>query len=99
MAQDQELKDIKEMLSGLISEQKEIRKELTAVGTSVTKIQTRLIGDEYGGKGLVSEVKEIQAYVEADKKQKNRLYGGVVVIGFIWTILWEFLRENYINKI
>lgn len=98
MAQEQELKDIKEMLNGLIVEQKEMRKELTTVGLSVTKIQTRMIGDEYGAKSLVSEVKEIQTYIETDKKQKNRLYGGVVVIGFIWTIVWEFLRENLIKS-
>ena len=86
---------IKDMLLRLSDKQKEMDDTLTEVAGTMNKLQSRIIGDPvYNQKGLVDEVNKLTAYVESDKKQNNRIYGGFVVIVGIWTIVWEYIKSK-----
>lgn len=87
---------IKEMLLRLSDKQKEMDDTLTEVAGTVNKLQARIIGDpSFNQKGLVDEVNKLTSYVENDKKQKNRLYGGLIVVVGLWTIVWEYLKSKF----
>ena len=87
---------IKDMLLRLSDKQKEMDDTLTEVAGTVNKLQSRIIGDPtYNQKGLVDEVNKLTAYVEADKKQNNRIYGGLVVVVGVWTLVWEYIKSKF----
>lgn len=87
---------IKDMLLRLSDKQKEMDDTLTEVAGTVNKLQSRIIGDPtYNQKGLVDEVNKLTSYVEADKKQNNRIYGGLVVVVGVWTLVWEYIKSKF----
>lgn len=87
---------IKDMLLRLSDKQKEMDDTLTEVAGTVNKLQSRIIGDPtYNQKGLVDEVNKLTSYVEADKRQNNRIYGGLVVIVGLWTVVWEYIKSKF----
>lgn len=87
---------IKDMLLRLSDKQKEMDDTLTDVASTVNKLQSRIIGDpSYNQKGLVDEVNKLTNYMEADKKQNNRIYGGLVVVVGVWTLVWEYIKSKF----
>jgi hypothetical protein len=89
---------IKDMLSRLNDRQAEMEATLSEIGTSLTKLHTRILGDEeYGQKGLIEEVNEIKKYISNDKSVKQKLYGGLTVVAILWTLIWEYIKTKFIK--
>ena len=66
---------------------------------TLTQLNQTVIGNQlYGQKGLVSEIDDIKKYVETDKKFKNKVIGGLAVIGFIWSVGIEFVVHLFTKK-
>ena len=66
---------------------------------TLTQLNQTVIGNTlYGQKGLVSEIDDIKKYVETDKKFKNKVIGGLAVIGFIWSVGIEFVVHLFTKK-
>lgn len=99
MTQQQELGNdivlIKEMLLRLSDKQEDMSESLSEISISLDRLQKRILGDtEYNQKGLIQEVSEIKTYINKDRANKNKLYGGLVVIAFVWTVIWEYIKTK-----
>ena len=72
-----------------------IEQTTNGIQSDVKEIKLALAGSEkIGLKGFAKRVNEVESYIEKDKKQKNRIYGGFAVFVFIWGIIK--LSWNYI---
>jgi hypothetical protein len=59
---------------------------------TLTQLNQTVIGNStYGQVGLVSEIAQIKEYVEKDKLLKNKLAGGLVIIGIVWTVILQYV--------
>lgn len=52
------------------------------------EIHTALIGNQLGQPGLVRRVEDIEKYITEDKALKQKVTGGVLVLGAVWTVVW-----------
>ena len=100
MTQQQELGNdivlIKEMLLRVNDKQEDMSESLQEISVSLDRLQKRILGDtEYNQKGLIQEVADIKAYINKDRVNKNRVYGGLVVIAFLWTVFWEYIKTKF----
>lgn len=85
---------IKNLLVKVYDQQDEIKKSIQDVNYSLNALNTTVIGNEiYGQKGLVKEVSDLKRYIESDKKLKNRVIGGLSVVGVVWTFLLELWKK------
>ena len=90
------LENIESMLKDLSSQQKEMDNTLKNVCTELNQLKQTVIGNyTYGQVGLVKEINDIKKYVEKDKMFKNKLYGGLTVIGIVWTIFLQYLSHVF----
>jgi hypothetical protein len=93
---------IKNLLLSIADKQDELSKKqemvflrLNNIDIRVLKISQTVIGDEtYGHKGLVEQVSDLKKYVEEDKLRNAKIFGGLSVIGIVWTLMFKYL----INK-
>lgn len=54
------------------------------------RIEMVLLGDEQAEQeGLVHKVKKQSQYIETDKKNKNKIIGGIIVGTPIFIVFWE----------
>lgn len=100
MTQQQELGNdivlIKDMLLRLNDKQEDMSESLNVISSSLDRLQMRILGDPtYNQKGLLEEVADIKSYISRDKTNKNRIYGGLLVVAFFWTMLWEFIKTKF----
>jgi hypothetical protein len=100
MTQQQELGNdlvlIKDMLLRLNDKQEDMSESLHEISISLDRLQTRILGDaEYNQKGLIQEVTDLKAYINKDRANKNKVYGGLVVVAFFWTIIWEYIKTKF----
>ena len=80
------IKDILTQLSGKVE----------TIDKTTTRLNTTIVGDEqYGQIGLVTQVKEHNKYIEADKSFKSKLIGGSLVLGAIWTFVIKFWEKIF----
>lgn len=87
---------IKEMLLRLSDKQEDMSESLNEINNSLDRLQKRILGDtEYNQKGLIQEVAEIKTYINKDRANKNKMYGGLVVVAFFWTIIWEYVKAKF----
>ena len=90
------LEHIESMLKDLGSHQKEMDNTLKNVCIELNQLKQSVIGNyTYGQVGLVKEINDIKKYVEKDKMFKNKLYGGLTVIGVLWTIFLQYLTHLF----
>lgn len=90
------LEHIESMLKDLGSHQREMDNTLKSVCTELNQLKQTVIGNyTYGQVGLVKEINDIKKYVEKDKMFKNKLYGGLTVIGVLWTIFLQYLTHVF----
>lgn len=79
-----EVKDLKQRLAALESDNKLIL-------TNITEVKMGLCGSEkIGLEGMVQKVNRHDEYIEKDKKQKYKLVGGAIVILFILSALKDY---------
>lgn len=72
---------------------------LREMDKTLTQLKQTVVGNPtFGQKGLVSEIDDIKNYVETDKKFKNKVVGGLAVIGFIWSVGIEFIVHLFTKK-
>ena len=70
---------------------------LKEMDKTLTQLNQTVIGNPtYGQKGLVTEINDVKQYVENDKMIKNKILGGLSVIGVIWTFVYQYI--NYLIK-
>jgi len=80
------------LLQKVIDTQNEHAQMLRDIDKTLTQLNQTVVGNPlYNQKGLVSEINEIKEYVETDKKFKNRVVGGLAVVGFIWTVALQYV--------
>jgi len=90
------LNSIKVLLFNISKKQEESELTLKSVEKTLTNLHHTVVGNsEYGQKGLVSEIFELKQYVEKDKLMKNKITGGLIVIGVAWTILLKFIEKLF----
>jgi len=97
--QDNRLESIKALLMQMKDKQDDMDGMLRDMDKTLTQLNQTVIGNTlYGQKGLVSEIDDIKKYVETDKKFKNKVIGGLAVIGFIWSVGIEFVVHLFTKK-
>jgi hypothetical protein len=97
--QDNSLESIKALLMQMKDKQDDMDGMLRDMDKTLTQLNQTVIGNPlYGQKGLVSEIDDIKKYVETDKKFKNKVIGGLAVIGFIWSVGIEFVVHLFTKK-
>lgn len=83
--------NIESLLRELITKQNDNDVVLRDMGKTLTQLNQTVVGNPmYGQKGLVTEMYEIKSYVDKDRMVKNKLLGGLTVVGVLWTILFQY---------
>jgi hypothetical protein len=96
MEQDYNLDSIKSILTQLLDKQKDMESVLKEMDKTLTQLNQTVIGNPmYGQKGLINEINEIKVYVENDKMIKNKILGGLAVIGVVWSVVYHFILEFF----
>ena len=97
--EDNSLESIKAMLTQMKDKQDDMDDMLKDMDKTLTQLNQTVVGNPlYGQKGLVSEISDIKDYVETDKKFKNKVVGGLAVIGFVWSVGIEFIIHLFGKK-
>jgi hypothetical protein len=92
--EESNLESIKTMLTEVKNTQSDMEYMLREMEKTLTQLNQTVIGNPtYGQKGLVSEINEIKRYVENDKMLKNKLMGGLMVVGVVWSIIWSYITH------
>lgn len=60
-----------------------MQQQLDNIESDLKQVKQALLGNEYGQKGLVHRVENLECYQQKDKKQKWMIAGAGVVIGFL----------------
>jgi hypothetical protein len=88
---EKDFESIKSMLIQVINKQNDMDNTLREMDKTLTQLNQTVVGNPvYGQKGLVAELGEIKDYVEKDKMIKNKIIGGLVIIGIVWTAAIEY---------
>lgn len=96
MERKSDLERIEKMLTEFGDKQKEMDDTLKNVCVELNQLKQTVIGNyAYGQVGLVKEINDIKKYVEKDKLFKNKLYGGLTVIGVVWTLVLQYLTHYF----
>jgi len=86
------LDGIKALLQSMAEKQNGIDEMVKGMHNTLTQLNQTVIGNStYGQVGLVSEIAQIKEYVEKDKLLKNKLAGGLVIIGIVWTVILQYV--------
>lgn len=87
---------IKNMLTKLSDKQSEMEEVMRDMDKTLNILHQTVVGNEvYGQKGLVKEVNELKDYVNNDKMLKNKLVGGLTIVGIAWTLVLEFWKNIF----
>ena len=86
------LDGIRTLLQSMSEKQNDIDEMVKGMDKTLTQLNQTVIGNAtYGQVGLVSEIAEIKAYVEKDKLLKNKLAGGLVIVGIVWSVILQYV--------
>jgi ribosomal protein L20 len=67
------------------------KQTLDKILQKLDRIEVGFYGDEKNEfKGVVSRMKEVEAYIEEDRRLKQKIGGAIWIIGAIWTALTTF---------
>lgn len=92
MTDNNSLESIKVILVQMKDKQDEMDGMLKMMDKTLTQLNQTVIGNpSYGQKGLITELDEVKKYVENDRMIKNKILGGLSVIGVIWTLAYNYL--------
>jgi hypothetical protein len=96
MERKPELERIEKLLTEFGDKQKDMDNTLKSVCSELNQLKQTVIGNyAYGQVGLVKEINDIKKYVEKDKMFKNKLYGGLTVIGVVWTLVLQYITHFF----
>jgi hypothetical protein len=96
--EESNLESIRTMLTEVKNTQSDMQYMLREMEKTLTQLNQTVIGNPtYGQKGLVFELNEVKKYVENDKMLKNKLVGGLMVVGVIWSFIYSYI-SNFIKK-
>jgi hypothetical protein len=57
------------------------------------KIYDVVVGnEEFDQEGLIGRVKSLEKYKEEAKARYYKLFGGFIVGGAVWTLIWELIK-------
>ena len=88
------LDSIKTLLTKVLNTQSDMEYMLREMEKTLTQLNQTVVGNAiYGQKGLVAELDEIKSYVEKDKMIKNKILGGLTIIGVIWTLIYNYILQ------
>jgi aminopeptidase-like protein len=88
------LDSIKTLLTQVLNTQNDMEYMLREMEKSLTQLNQTVVGNPtYGQKGLVAEIDDIKKYVENDKMIKNKIMGGLAVIGVFWTLVYSYIIQ------
>lgn len=92
------LDSIKTLLTEVLNTQNDMEYMLREMEKTLTQLNQTVVGNPtYGQKGLVSEIEDIKSYVEKDKMIKNKILGGLAIIGIGWTFILQYVMSLF-NK-
>ena len=90
--EDNSLASIKSMLTQISNKQNDMDYMLREMEKTLTQLNQTVVGNPvYGQVGLVTEINEIKKYVDRDKMLKNKIYGGLAVIGVVTSIVCQYI--------
>ena len=85
------------MLKKVSEKQEEQSDTLSDMNLTLSQLNQTVVGNKtYGQKGLVEEVSDIKIYVEKEKIFKNKVAGGLIIIGVVWTFFLKYF-ENLLS--
>jgi hypothetical protein len=92
--EENSLESIRVILTQMKDKQDEMDEMLRDIDKTLTQLNQTVIGNPvYGQKGLIAELDEVKRYVDKDKMIKNKVIGGLTVIGVIWTMLYQYITH------
>ena len=92
MADDNNLESIKALLTKVSNTQTDMDYMLREMEKTLTQLNNVVVGNPtYGQKGLIIELNEIKEYVEKDKMVKNKILGGLTLIGIGWSFMIQYI--------
>lgn len=95
----QDLRKIKEMLESLSQKQSDNDIMLKAIDKTLSQLNQTVIGNpQYGLKGIINEISDLKEYVQNDRTFKNKMIGGLLVVGTVWTALLQYLFRLFTHK-
>ena len=97
--ESQDLRKIKEMLELLSQKQSDNDIMLKAIDKTLSQLNQTVIGNpQYGLKGIINEISDLKEYVQNDRTFKNKMIGGLLVVGTVWTALLQYLFRLFTHK-
>lgn len=85
---------LESVLTKLSEKQNDISESIVNINNNLMALHNSVVGNEiYGHKGLVREVSDIKKYIDNDRKIKNRIIGGLLVVGGVWTFFLEIWKK------
>jgi hypothetical protein len=90
--EENSLSSIRAMLTQVIDKQSDMEYMLRDMERTLTQLNQTVVGNPtYGQKGLVSEISDIKTYVDKDKMIKNKIIGGLAVVGVVWSVIYHYV--------
>ena len=90
--EDSNLESIKNMLTEVKNTQSDMDYMLREMEKTLSQLNNVVVGNPtYGQKGLIAELNEIKEYVEKDKMVKNKILGGLTLIGIGWSTFLAYI--------
>ena len=72
---------------------------LKAIDKTLSQLNQTVIGNpQYGLKGIINEISDLKEYVQNDRTFKNKMIGGLLVVGTVWTALLQYLFRLFTHK-
>jgi hypothetical protein len=97
--EENNVESIKSMLSQMINKQNDMDGMLREMDRTLTQLNQTVIGNPvYGQKGLVNEINDIKEYVDNDKLIKNKILGGLTLIGIGWSFIIQYVMYLFSKK-
>ena len=97
--ESQDFKKIKEMIESLSQKQSDNDIMLKAIDKTLSQLNQTVIGNpQYGLKGIINEISDLKEYVQNDRTFKNKMIGGLLVVGTVWTALLQYLFRLFTHK-
>lgn len=94
--EDNNLDSLKALMTQVLNTQNDMGYMLREMEKTLTQLNQTIVGNPlYGQKGIVNEIDDIKKYVENDKMIKNKIVGGLAVVGVVWSVIYHYILELF----
>lgn len=94
--EDNNLESIKALMTQVLNTQNDMGYMLREMEKTLTQLNQTIVGNSlYGQKGVINEIDEIKKYVENDRMIKNKILGGLAVVGVVWSVIYNYILEFF----